>query len=136
MLLSQFRQVGDLAIDLWESVARSVDGMDLANGTRPDPFADAADGVARMPLVAKLSHDLVAMRGGHQRPDLVDGVCEWLFAIHMPAAAHRLHGNDRVCVIWRANDHAVHARSHLVEEDAIVRETLRVGIFGELLGSV
>src|SRR5207302_5246544 len=54
MMLVHFAQVGYLAIHLLVGATPGVNGMHLADGARPNPFANLAYGIARMPLVAKL----------------------------------------------------------------------------------
>lgn len=58
---------------------------------------------------------------------------ERFFAIDMFSAPHGFHGNDRVGVIGRSDDHAVHARTHLVEHDPVIGEPLRLRVLGELV---
>ena len=54
----------------------------------------------------------------------------------MLVVLHGLHGDDRVRVIRRADDHRVDLLVHLVEHDAKVFELPGLGILGELLGGV
>ena len=129
-------QVAQLAIDVFEGVATGMDGMDLADGSRPDPFADAADGPAGMALVAQLRDDLVLGGRGHESAHLLDGVGQRFFAIDVFAAAHGFHGNDRVGVVGSADDDRVNLLAHLVEHDAVILEPFGLGILGELLGGV
>src|SRR6266699_1821812 len=91
MMLVHFGQVGDLAIDILESVAAGMNGVNLANGPGPNPLADTANGIAGMTLVAELGDNLVFVGRGHEFADFMDRMSQRLFAIHMLASPHRLH---------------------------------------------
>ena len=136
VMLIQFGQVWDLAIHIFESIAAGMHGVDLPDGARPDPFAQAADSITGVPLIAELRDHLVFVGGRHKLADFMDRVGQRFFAIDMLAAPHGRHGDDGMGVIRRADDHAVNLLAQLVEHHAIVREAFGVRIFGEFLGGV
>ena len=136
MKFRELGQLGDLAINFWIGIAGGVNGVDFADGARPNPFTHAADGIGGVALVTELGDDFVFVRGGHQRPDLVDGVGQRFFTIYVLAAAHGFHRDDGVGVVRCADDHGVDARAHAVEHLAIVGEASRAGIFGEFFGGI
>src|SRR5829696_808488 len=101
MMFVHFGQVGDLAINVFESIAARVNGVNLANGSSPNPLADAANGTAGMTLVAELGDNFVFVSRGHEFAGFVDRVGERLLAIDMLAVSHRFHGDDRVGMVRR-----------------------------------
>src|SRR5207302_10327958 len=52
MRLVHFGQVGDLTVNIFESVARGMNGVNLANAPGPKPLADPANGIAGTTLSA------------------------------------------------------------------------------------
>src|SRR4026207_2068403 len=99
MVLIQFRQVRNLGIYLWKRIGPRMNGMDLSDGSGPDPFAYAPDGIAGMALIAELGHDLVFAGGAHQGADLIDVMRQGFLAIDMFATPHCLHRDDGMGVI-------------------------------------
>src|SRR4029453_6873051 len=84
----EFRRDGRLLIqnpELVDSrihrITTGVDRVNLANGARPDPFAEVTNAVEGVALVAELGDDVLLTRGLHQAPDFVDRMGERLFAI-------------------------------------------------------
>ena len=89
-----------------------------------------------MSLVSELRHDFVLLRRTHQLPNFFHGMRQWFLAINMFAAPHRLHRNQSVRVIRRANHHPIDFLPHLIEHHSIVGESLCIGVFRKLLGGV
>ena len=131
-----FREIRNLAINVFESITSGVNSMNLADGPRPNPFAEPADGITGMTLIAELSDNFVFMRGRDELAHLFDRVSERFFAINVFAAFHRFHGNEGVGVIWSADDHAFDFLAHLIEHHAIIGEAPGIRIFGEFLGGI
>ena len=73
VMLVDFVQVGNLAIDVFKGVTAGVNRMHLANGPGPDPLAELANGAAGMTLVAELSNDFVLVSRSHQRTGFLEG---------------------------------------------------------------
>src|SRR6058998_3301328 len=104
-MLVHFFQVGNLAIDVFERITASMNGLHLANGPGPDPFAELANGATGMALVTELRHHFMLPGGNHERADFMDVVSQRLFAINMLDAPHGLHRDDGMTMIGRADDH-------------------------------
>src|SRR5437879_6906937 len=102
-MLVQFFEVGNLAIDVFKSITAGMDGVHLADGASPNPLAELANGAAGMTLVTELGNHFVFVRGSHEGADFVNIVSEWLFTIHMLAAPHGFHRNNRMGEIGRAH---------------------------------
>src|SRR6267143_2303131 len=85
MRLVYFGQVGDLTIDILESVAAGMNGVNLANGPGPNPLADPANGIAGMTLVAELGDHLVFVGPGHELSDFIHRMSQRLFTIDVLA---------------------------------------------------
>src|SRR5882672_8844921 len=52
VVLVQFRQIRYLRIHLGKRVGPRMNRMHLPDGSGPDPFANAPDSIARMPLIS------------------------------------------------------------------------------------
>ena len=89
-MLIYFIQVGNLAINIFESITAGVDGMYLANSPGPNPFAKLSDGAAGMALIAELCDHFVFVGGGHERADFMDVVGQRFLASKAGEAARRL----------------------------------------------
>src|SRR5438552_3822237 len=100
-MLVHFFQVRDLAIDVLESIAPGMNGVNLSDGPGPNPLAKLANRAGRMTLVAELRDHFVFVRSGHECMDLMDVMSQRLFAIDMFAPTHRFHRNDRMRMIGR-----------------------------------
>ncbi|MCR4415328.1 MAG: hypothetical protein NUV77_23190 [Thermoguttaceae bacterium] len=101
--------------------------MDLADGAVPDPLAEDADRLERVPLVAQLRDDVVLFGGLHQRAALVDRMGQGFLAIDVFAAPDGRHGGHGVEVVGRGHHHGVDLLLHRVEHLAEVLELRGVG---------
>ena len=97
-----------------------MDRVDVADGPIPDPFAERANRIERVALVAQLRHDLVLLGRLHQGADLADGVGQGLLAVDVLAPLDGRHRRHGVGVVGRADDHRVDLLVHLVEHLAEV----------------
>src|SRR5436190_2889847 len=68
--------------------------------------------------------------------NFMDVVSERFFAVNVFASPHGFHGNDRVGVIGRANNHAVDFFPHFVEHHPVILELLGFGVFLKSFGGV
>ena len=112
-----------------------MDGMHLADGPSPNPFADLANRPARMPLVAKLCHDFVFLGGCHDFANFMNRMSQRFFAIDMLSASHSLHRYDSMRVIGSANHHGIDLLFHLIEHDSVIFEFYSLGILLKFLAA-
>ncbi len=98
-----------------EGRASGMDRLHVADGPVPDPLAEDADRVERVPLVAELRDDVVLLGGLHQLADLVDRVGQGLFAVDVLAALDGGHRRHCVGMVGRADDDRVDLLVDLVE---------------------
>ena len=124
LLLAQPRQHVESRVD---RLAAAVDRVDVADRAILDPFAERANRIEGVALVAELGHDLVLLGRLHQGPDLADGMGQRLLAIDVLAPLDRRHRRHRVGVVRRADDHRVDLVAHLLEHLAIVLVHLGLG---------
>ena len=84
-----------------------LDLSDRPNDARVDPFSDLPRALTGVALVAHLRHDVPLAGRLGERAGLRHGSRQRLLAIHVLAPPHRLHRDDRVCVVGCRNDHGV-----------------------------
>ena len=105
--------------------------MHIADGPVPDPLAEDADRVGRVPLVAELRDDVVLLGGLHQPADLIDRVGQGLFAVDVLAALDGGHGRHRVGMVGRGHHDRVDLLVELVKHLAEVAVLPGLGPFLE-----
>ena len=100
---------------------------DVADRPGPDVFAEPADVLAAVSLIAQLRDDLVLLRRRRQPPHLVDAVGHRLLQIDPLPQAHGDHRGHGVMVVRHGDEHRVHLLVKLVEHLPVVIEGLHAG---------
>ena len=95
-----------------------------------DPLADEPGTVVGVALVAHLGDDALLAGRRREGARLGDGARQRLLAVHVLAASHRLHRDDRVGVVGGGDDHGVEV-GLCVEHAPVVGVGARLGIEGE-----
>src|SRR2546423_15080868 len=88
MRLVHFGQVGDLAIDILERIAAGMDGVNLANGSGPNPLANPANATAGMTLVSELTDHLVLVGRRRELSNFIHRLSQRLLTLDVLAVPH------------------------------------------------
>lgn len=112
-----------------------MDRVDVADRPVPDPFAERADRIRRVALVAQLGDDAMLAGGLHQCTDFKHAVRQRLFAIDVFAALDCRHCRHGVAVVGRGDDHGIDPALQGIEHLAEVAKPPGGGKSGKRLGS-
>ena len=104
----------------------------LADGPAPDHFAQVADAVAAVALVAHLRHDAHLRRGVLEQARFGHGVRQRLLHVDVLAEFHRHVGRGGVGVVRGGDGAGVYLVAHLVEHVAVV--AVHLGVLETLHG--
>ena len=107
-----------------------LDLPDRPDDARFDPFPNLSSALTRVALIPHLRHHTPLAGRGGEGAGFGDGPRQRFLAIHVLATLHRLHRDDRVCVVWSRDDHRVDVR-FAIEHLTVVGIGCGIGVLPE-----